>query len=176
MTLMKLTPVDPGSPPLSINPRHVVSVKARRVLKPNQATQGVHLINSWEGATVELVTGRHHNVVEDHDTIVARVNEASGAQYTQVTPHLPNTSSSSIPQSKLTGLNLRDEEQETKFIEALKDTGVPVTDKVVALPEESEATPEPKPEPKKTTGAKKTTAAKPPAGASESKSEEEDVD
>jgi hypothetical protein len=75
-SLLTLTSADPGNPPVVLSPYHVVSVQPRRQIRPDVASQTNFTHQSYSGAKVRVVTGEHHNVIEDHDVVAYHLAKA----------------------------------------------------------------------------------------------------
>lgn len=102
----KLTSVTTaGRPPapITLNPDHVVELRPRFLMKPNQGSQSGGLLVNYEGSEAELVTGRKVQLLEDY----AVAHEALWPKPTPPTPFVGSDSDSvpeSIPQANVSNL------------------------------------------------------------------------
>lgn len=73
MTQLQFTKEDRPPRPLLLNSEHIGAVEPRRKLLPNQASQGMDLINVWTGAKITMAWGEWHNVLESYEDVKEQV-------------------------------------------------------------------------------------------------------
>lgn len=69
--MIQLTLEDAGTPPLLVNPAYVSSLKPRRKLVPNQASQTAQVDSVWTGTLLRMSNGDQHLVREDYEQVHA---------------------------------------------------------------------------------------------------------
>jgi hypothetical protein len=99
---VKLTIYDRFQTPLLINPDHVVDVLPRKQLTPVDAQQNPSTQFTYAGATVSMVTGKTHLVMENFDVVEQKLNPPPlptmvGSGTSSQTVVLPETSVASSP-------------------------------------------------------------------------------
>lgn len=67
--MIKLTVLERNSPPILVNPNHIVSVHPRREIRPTDTAQTPAVEFGFKGATVLLVTGDRMHVAEEFEEI-----------------------------------------------------------------------------------------------------------
>jgi hypothetical protein len=153
MTVVQLTAQGAPSYPIKVNSEHVASLRPLRKVKPTMNTQtpgAVHTV--FEGTEILLSSGQKHNVLEDY----AEVDNALFGleEVTTTYPNEPWISDSEefkevsegfaralradglANHEKIATLDLKDHEAEDKFIDDLKEAGVPITNDQTLLVEE----------------------------------------
>lgn len=73
MTQLQFTKEDRPPRPVLLNTDHIGAVEPRRKLLPNQASQGVDLINVFAGTKITMAWGEWFNVLEPYDEVYAQV-------------------------------------------------------------------------------------------------------
>ena len=67
--MVRLTLEERGTPPLLVNPAHVVAIQPRKKLVPTQSSQQSGVALAYSGAMLVTVDGSHYNVVESFEDV-----------------------------------------------------------------------------------------------------------
>ena len=67
--MVRLTLEERGTPPLLVNPAHVVAIQPCKKLVPNQSQQSGGVALAYSGAMVVTVDGSRYNVVESFNDV-----------------------------------------------------------------------------------------------------------
>lgn len=67
--MVRLTLEERGTPPLLVNPAHVIAIQPRKKLVPTQDQQSGGVSLTYAGACLVTVDGSRYNVVESFDDV-----------------------------------------------------------------------------------------------------------
>lgn len=67
--MVRLTLEERGTPPVLVNPSHVIAIQPRKKLVPTQSTQQSGVALAYSGAMLMTVDGSRYNVVESFEDV-----------------------------------------------------------------------------------------------------------
>lgn len=67
--MVRLTLEERGTPPVLVNPAHVIAIQPRKKLVPTQSSQQSGVALAYSGACLVTVDGSRYNVVESFDDV-----------------------------------------------------------------------------------------------------------